>query len=203
MNKLKIRLSKLSILNSEEKDKILCQWSKGVKKEWEENNIIKLIEKQVHDRSNNIAVVSGGKTLTYQELNTRANEIAHYLREIGVIAEKMIAISLERGIEQIVWIIGILKSGGCYIPIDPSYPEDRQKYILEDSGTEILITSSKLSSQYSNYYHKKLIEIELVEEELSNYSSENPPLITNEDNLAYVIYTSGSTGKPKKIYNRR
>ena len=92
-----------------------------------------------------------------------ANKVAHYLRGIGVGAEKIVAISLERGIEQIVWIIGILKSGGCYIPIDPSYPKDRQKYILEDSGAEILITSSALSSQYNSYYHKRVIEIGIEE----------------------------------------
>ncbi len=153
---------------------------------------------------------------TYQQLNERANQLAHYLRSLGVGPDTLVAIAVERSLEMVIGLLGILKAGGAYVPLDPSYPQDRLQFMLEDTNAPILITQEHLKEKFKDYSGKILsLQIEtkglLIECSSSDtnsseserwvspspQSSKNPSSITTSRNLAYVIYTSGSTGKPK------
>ncbi len=120
----------------------------------------------------------------------KSNQIARILQNKGVQPDTVVGIMLERSLEMIIGIMGILKSGAAYLPIDPEYPEERIKYIVEDSGTNIILTKGKDAVRLSK-------EIVFLDEEYNHYSTENIKVTSNTNNLAYMIYTSGSTGMPK------
>jgi amino acid adenylation domain-containing protein len=144
---------------------------------------------------NNIAVVFEDKKLTYKELNEKANRLAKTLRERGVKPDDIVAIMAERSLDMIVGIMAILKAGGAYLPIDPEYPEDRIKYIFEDSKADIILTQNK-------FMEKVLLDGQKIRlEDESAYADEgdNLEIINTSKDLAYVIYTSGSTGLPKGV----
>ncbi len=158
-----------------------------------------LIETQVKKTPNDIAVVFAGEKVTYQELNNRANQLAHYLQLLGVKPEKHVGICLERSIEMVVGLLGILKAGGVYIPIDPNYPRERLAFLLEDSQAPLLLTQQHLLTKLTTY-PGQIICLD-TEWEITRYSKDNPTTKITLDNLAYTIYTSGSTGKPKGAMN--
>lgn len=185
----------LEILTEEEKRKLLIEFN-STKAEYPKNKIIhELFEEQVEKTPDNIAVVYKDKELTYKELNGKANQLARVLREKGVGADKIVGIMLERSIEMIVGILGILKAGGAYLPIDPNYPESRIKYMLKDSGTNILLSIKEYIT--NDIYIGEVIE--LNDKTLYQGDNSNLEKVTNPDNLIYVMYTSGSTGKPKGV----
>ncbi len=134
--------------------------------------------------------------LTYGELNKRANQLARILRKNGVKNDTIVAISLPRSFEMIVSMIAILKAGGAFLPIDPTYPEDRIKYMLEDSGADILISIERVSGKYK-FYNGKVINLDADKALINTEDKTNLKNITEPENLAYIIYTSGSTGLPK------
>ena len=145
-----------------------------------------------------MAVVFEDEKLTYRQLNIRANQLAHYLRSLGVSPEVLVGICVERSIEMIVGLLGILKAGGAYVPLDPNYPTERVEYILSNSEAQVLITSS----QVLNYLPKSKIRIICLDRELKEIergNKGNPDSEVKSQNLSYVIYTSGSTGKPKGV----
>ena len=143
-----------------------------------------------------IALVYGEEELSYGELNSRANQLAHYLIEQGVKPDTLVGISQSRSIWMMVCLLGIQKSGGAYVPLDPSYPEERLSYMLEDSGvTVILGTESERGSLPLT--GQRYVEVE--REDWSGYSEANPEVGVKPEHLVYVIYTSGSTGKPKGV----
>ncbi len=142
------------------------------------------------------AVTLDGASLTYGTLNARANQLAAYLRTVGVGPEFLVGIHLDRSFDLIVGILAILKAGGAYLPLDLACPEDRLTFMLEDSGTKVLLTDSSLAHRFANYRGKVIC---LNEETLliASHSAEDVPCTAQPQNLAYVIYTSGSTGTPK------
>ncbi|NLG50900.1 MAG: amino acid adenylation domain-containing protein, partial [Chloroflexi bacterium] len=144
------------------------------------------------------AVVYEGETLTYGELNRRANQLAHYLRRLGVGRETLVGISVERSLEMMVGVLGILKAGGTYVPIDPSYPTDRIVYMLEDAGMPILVTQERLVSQLPPH-DARVVRLDADWPEIGRESEANPEPWATPDNLAYCIYTSGSMGRPKGV----
>src|SRR6185436_13468598 len=125
-----------------------------------DKSIIDLIEEQVAKTPGAIAVVSGDEQLTYEDLNTRSNQLAHYLRSKGVKEEMLVPICIERGMGMIVGILAILKAGGAYVPIDPEYPEDRISYMLEDTAASIVISSKQSSSKLVANASLNIIEID-------------------------------------------
>ncbi|MGA8864068.1 MAG: amino acid adenylation domain-containing protein, partial [Gallionella sp.] len=149
-------------------------------------------EKQVERTPHAVALVWEGESLSYAQLNRRANWLAHRLRELGVTPDCLIGLHTERGIEMVVGIIGILKAGGAYLPLDPVYPRDRIAFMLEDSGVQLVVTQKSLTANLEG----TLVTQVLLREVLSGPDN-NPVPVATADNLAYVIYTSGSTGKPK------
>ncbi len=160
------------------------------------------IEKQVKETPNNIAVKLGNDTLTYNELNNKANQLAHYLISEGIKPDTLVGLFVERSLEMVVGILGILKAGGAYLPLDPSYPQERLQYMIKDSHVNLILSCSYLSNKIDT---KKInvINIDINENELLDSLSKENISVSDinlfPNNLAYVIYTSGSTGKPKGV----
>ncbi|MEH1937181.1 MAG: amino acid adenylation domain-containing protein [Nostoc sp.] len=179
---------------------------------WNQTNInypknqtlVSLFEQQVAQTPDNIAVVFEDQSLSYQELNQKANQLAHYLlelkREQQLPDNPLIAICVERSLLMLIGIFGILKAGGAYVPIDPNYPRDRIHLMLEDSNACVLLTTSHIKKQLPLEKLKNPCQVVFLEPETwVNQSINNPNLQNSPDDLAYVIYTSGSTGRPKGV----
>ncbi|HEC85215.1 MAG TPA: amino acid adenylation domain-containing protein, partial [Thioploca sp.] len=170
-----------------------------------EKTIVDLFEQQVSKTPSNIAVVFENQQLTYQQLNDKANQLAHYLLALTTPAEirsnnPLIAIAMERSLEMVIGLLGILKAGGAYVPIDPSYPAARIHYMLEDSAAPKLLTQSQLKAQLPlAQLQPECVVVCLDEAEFASQPTENPLVNRRPTDLAYVIYTSGSTGNPKGV----
>jgi amino acid adenylation domain-containing protein len=175
------RLSEISLLTKAEQDQLLVEWNNTAADYPLDKCIHQLFEEQVEKTPDAIAVKFEDQQLTYSELNARANQVAHHLLSLGVKPDNLIGLSVERSLEMIVGILGILKAGAAYVPLDPSYPEERLNFILEDSGIEILLDKERLTQEFDQQ------------------NVENPSTAVQPNNIAYVIYTSGSTGKPKGV----
>ena len=142
------------------------------------------------------ALQFGEATLSYAELNARANQLAHYLRAKGVGPETTVAVYLERSFEMVIALLAVLKAGGAYVPFDPAYPAERLNYIMNDSAAALVITQNSLQANVQTF-NTPVLNIEQEQTAIEQESTENPENLTLPENLAYMIYTSGSTGKPK------
>ncbi|MEA5627146.1 non-ribosomal peptide synthetase [Nostoc sp. UHCC 0251] len=191
-------LGNLHLLNEFQQHKMLVEWNNTNKKYPQNQCIHELFEAQVEKTPNAVAVVFGEQKLTYQELNNRANQLAHHLQTLGVKPEVLVGICVERSLEMMVGMLGILKAGGAYVPLDSSYPQERLNYILSDSSVSILLTTENLLAQLPTY-EAKVICLDTQWEEISSHSQANLESDVQPSNLGYVIYTSGSTGKPKGV----
>ncbi|MGK7894453.1 MAG: amino acid adenylation domain-containing protein, partial [Xenococcus sp. (in: cyanobacteria)] len=191
-------VGKLPLLTEAELHQLLVEWN-DTKVDYPQDKCIhELFEEQVAKTPDAVAVVFEEEQLTYQELNNRANQLAHYLQKLGVGPEVLVGICVERSLEMIVGLLGILKAGGAYVPIDPSYPPERLAYLLSDSEISILLTQNKLVSELP----ENEAQVICLERDWQVIINENEDNLINEikpNNLAYVIYTSGSTGKPKGV----
>lgn len=157
--------------------------------------IHELFEGQARSTPNHTALILGEKSLSYKELNERANQLARKLREKGVQADRIVGIMVNRSFEMIIGILGVLKAGGAYLPIDPVYPADRIQFMLEDSSSHILLSQKK----FIEGIHYEGDYINLDERDIYAGDDSNPAIINSSRDLAYVIYTSGSTGTPKGV----
>lgn len=189
-------LSGLQFLTETERRQLLVEWNQTEGPYPQEKCLPELIEDQAARTPQTMAVVSEQGRLSYQELNERANQLAHYLRTLGVGPEVRVGICLDRSLEMIVGILGILKAGGAYVPLDPTYPPERLSYMLKDSQSHVLLTQQRLHSQLPEF-SGTVVQLDRVWQTIALNSTQNPKAITTPENLAYVIYTSGSTGKPK------
>jgi amino acid adenylation domain-containing protein len=158
-----------------------------------------LFEKQAKGLPEKTALVSGDISLTYSELDNKANRLAAYLGLMGVKEGDIVGICLERSADMIVSVLAVLKAGCCYLPLDPSFPLERLNYMVRDSGTRIIISQSALKSKAEDFLVPSLIFIDKNNSEISACSAAKPDVKTNTDSLAYIIYTSGSTGRPKGV----
>lgn len=166
--------------------------------EYSHQLIHQLFEFQVRQTPECVAVEFEGARLTYAELNDRANQLAHYLRAIGVKAEKLVGICMERSLDLVIGLLGILKAGGAYVPLDPTYPQERLGFILEDAQISVLLTQSHLTQALPEHAAQTVCPEELATL-LACFSTEDLATPVSAANLAYVIYTSGSTGRPKGV----
>ncbi|MHC5597801.1 MAG: non-ribosomal peptide synthetase [Nostoc sp.] len=166
-----------------------------------DKTLVEIFEQQVAKNPDNIALVFESQSLTYQQLNQKANQLAHYLiQNYQIQPETLIGICIERSLEMIIGLLGILKTGGAYLPIDHNYPQERIGLMLEDSGISVLLTQSFLKDQLPLDNLKKPCQvIYLDEENFTEALKENPSFQSTPNDLAYVIYTSGSTGRPKGV----
>ena len=160
--------------------------------------IHELFEKQVDRTPDAAAVIFGKERLTYRELNTRANKLAHYLRLQGVVAESRVGIWMDRSLDMMVALLGTLKAAGAYVPLDPSYPQERLAFMLSDSQVSVLLTMEKFLEDLPAYAgHVVCMDKDF--EAIAGGSEENPISGITAESAAYVIYTSGSTGTPKGV----
>lgn len=185
-------------LTEAERHKILNEWNNTTTEYPHDRCIHQLFEEQVERTPDAVALVFEDEQLTYQELNARANQLAHYLQGLGVGPEVLVGICVQRSLEMIVGLLGVLKAGGAYVPLDPTYPKDRLAFMLEDSSVPVLLTQTQLVELLPRN-SARVVCLDGDIEKIASHSSDNPSSSVAPDNLAYVIYTSGSTGKPKGV----
>ena len=222
------RLDRLPLLNDDERALLLDEWS-GAAGETAPALLVhqlplvhQLFEQHVEEQPESTAVVFEGARLSYRELNTRANRLAHYLRRRGVGMDVPVAICVERSLEMIVAVLGVLKAGGAYVPLDPRYPRDRLSFMLADTRAQWLLTQRHLlegllpgsasleCADLSALWPKRCqgtalqggaqaLCLDEDSDEIACESENNPKVVQQPDSLAYIIYTSGSTGRPKGV----
>jgi amino acid adenylation domain-containing protein len=192
------RISELPMLTERERHQLLVQWNDTQRDYPKDKCIHHLFEAQVEQTPNNVAVVFEDKQLTYRELNAKANQIAHYLQTLGIKQEVLVGICVERSIEMVIGLLGILKAGNAYLPLDQAYPKARLAFMLEDSQVSVLLTQSSLKEGLPETT-ARVVCLDVEVETLSQFAEENIRSEVGPANLAYVIYTSGSTGQPKGV----
>jgi amino acid adenylation domain-containing protein len=191
-------VSRLPLLTEEERHQLLVQWNDTAIDYPQNQCIHQLFEAQVEETPDAVAVVFESQKLTYQDLNARANQLAHYLQGLGVKPETLVGLCVERSLDMLVGLLGILKAGGAYVPLDPSYPKERLQFMLQDSAVPVLLTQQKLISELPTH-DVQVICVDADRSRISRCRTQTVDSQVQPDNLAYVIYTSGSTGKPKGV----
>jgi amino acid adenylation domain-containing protein len=191
------QIRSLTLLTASQEHQLLVEWN-NTRTDYPQKSIHQLFEEQVERTPDIVAVVFGNQELTYKQLNNCANQIAHYLQSLGVTQEALVAISLERSLVMVIGLLGILKAGAAYLPIDANYPPERLAFILNDAEISWLLTEQKFIDKFSNLT-TKIVSLDRDGDLINQYSQQNTINETLPDSLAYIIYTSGSTGKPKGV----
>ncbi len=190
------RLSELPLLTDSERQQVLVEWNDTTADYPRGQCLHQLFEAQAARTPEAAAVSFEDQQLTYAELNAQANQLAHHLRDLGVGPEVMVGICVKRSLEMVVGVLGILKAGAAYVPLDPDYPAERLAFMLEDSQAPVLLTQQTLLERLPAH-HAQVICLDADWQQIEQQPDDNPSPQANADNLAYVIYTSGSTGEPK------
>ncbi|MBE9248417.1 amino acid adenylation domain-containing protein [Dolichospermum sp. LEGE 00240] len=191
-------IAKLPLLTAAEQHQLLVKWNNTQTDCCQERCIHQWFEELIERSPNAVAVVFEGKQLTYLELNQQANQLARYLQTLGIEPEVLVGICVERSLEMIVGILGVLKAGAAYVPLDPNYPQERLAYMVADSQLPVLLTQQRLVEGLPTST-AKVVCLDSDWETITSFSKENPVHKVTPDNLAYAVYTSGSTGKPKGV----
>ena len=196
LDNLNIKISNICMLSEAEKNKILYDFNNTKTDYPKDKTIAELFEEQANKTPNNVAVVFGMQKLTYKELNEKANSLAYYLRKNGIETNDLVGIMVNRSLEMIIGMLAVLKAGGAYIPIDPTYPKDRIEYMLKNSNSKLLLTQEHLHDITD---FKNCVYIDLSNDSIYSLPNDNLNHTNTPEDLAYVIYTSGSTGLPKGV----
>ena len=193
-------VSRLALLTEPERHQLLVQWNDTRVAFPDEGLVHQLIEAQVERTPDAVAAVFEGAQLSYRELNARANGLAHRLRTLGVGPDTCVGLYLERSLEMVVGILGTLKAGGAYMPLDAAYPRERLASMVELAQAPVLLTQERLKERLPPH-RGRVVCLDGAWEVTAGPSAGNPPSTVTGDNLAYVIFTSGSTGQPKGVMN--
>ena len=184
------------MLTPAERQQLLMEWNRKEVAYRRDRSLHELIEEQVERTPEAVAVVFEGEQLTYRQLNERANQLARHLQELGVGPDTLVCICVERSLEMVIGLLGILKAAGAYVPLDPAYPKERLAFMLADAGSPVLLTHSGLEGSLPAY-SGKVVRLDadwprIAQEDVGNVAS-----AVKSNHLSYMIYTSGSTGHPK------
>lgn len=191
-------IATLPLLTDAERTQLLVAWNATAAAYPQDRCLHQLIEEQATRTPDAIAVKFNQRTLTYGELNTQANQVAHALLAVGVAPDALVGICMDRSLEMMVGLLGILKAGGAYVPLDPTYPPERIAFILEDAQIQLLVTDGP----NQNRYREQVSHVIVVDQDSALFTQPhraNPDSPVQAQNLAYTIYTSGSTGRPKGV----
>jgi amino acid adenylation domain-containing protein len=192
-----VAISQLEILKPSDRHQLLVEFNNTQTNYPQDKCIHHLFEQQVERTPDNIAVVFENQHLTYRELNTRANQLAHYLQRLGVKPDDLVGICVERSLDAIIGILGILKAGAAYLPLDPTLPPKRLAFMLQDAQPTVLLTQQHLKN--SEIHHQHTVYLDTDWQKLARESEVNPKSEVNSTHLIYVMFTSGSTGYPKGV----
>ncbi|HEV3316175.1 MAG TPA: amino acid adenylation domain-containing protein [Candidatus Angelobacter sp.] len=196
----KQQISEISLLAEEERRQMLMEWN-HTEHDWPiHETVLELLEAQARESPEALAVMFEGKRLVYRELHERANQLARFLRKLGVGPEVPVGVCMERSEKLVIALLGILKAGGAYVPLDPSYPAERLNYILNDAECGVLLVGDGLKEKLPDV-GARLVCLEDEWQAISAESREAVESKVGGENLVYVIYTSGSTGQPKGVMN--
>ncbi|MEM1169666.1 MAG: amino acid adenylation domain-containing protein [Cyanobacteria bacterium P01_H01_bin.35] len=190
------KVAQIPLLTEAERHQLLIEWNNTAVEYPKDKCIHQLFEEQVEKTPDAVAVVFEQQQLTYKQLNAKANQLAHYLQSLGVKTETLVGICINRSLEMMVGLLGILKAGAAYVPLDPSYPKERLAYMLEDAAMPVLLTNESLLSSLPEH-SAQVVCLDSNWDTIAHQSIDNPVSGVAPENLAYIIYTSGSTGKPK------
>ena len=188
-------IGELRLLDRQEHARLLRDWNTPAPACSIQQGVQHLFEHQAQRRPEHTALCLGGQSLSYAELNRRANRLAHALIARGVGPEGLVGVAVARSFEMVVSLLAVLKAGGAYVPLDPQYPRERLLHMLEDSGVRLVLTQATLDLPLP----EGLATLDLTHTDLTQYPETDPRVAVDPQNLAYVIYTSGSTGKPKGV----
>lgn len=192
--------TKENLLSESENRKIIIDWN-NTEKNYAEKDLClhQLFERQVEKSPNAIALLYGGRELTYGELNEKVNKLARYLRKKKVKKNAVVGIYAERSLEMVIGLLGIMKSGGAYLPLDPSYPRERIASIIADADMDLILSQEHLLGDLDKFKDQEIINLDQDWNFINEENGKNPEFRINNNDLAYVIYTSGSTGIPNGV----
>jgi len=191
-------IADLPVLTRQEMNRVLVDWNDTAKEFPALASVHELIGAQVERTPDEVAVIYEEDRLTYRELDARANQLANYLRGLGFGPGTPVGICLERSTQMVIALLGVMKAGAVYVPLDPEYPKERLAFMIEDSGLQCVITQRSVDLRLSDC-GKRLVYIDVDWINISQFSAQKPSVRVESNELAYVIYTSGSTGKPKGV----
>jgi amino acid adenylation domain-containing protein len=191
-------IASLPLISAAERQQILFEWNTPTAARLGDRCVHQLFESQALRTPDAIATMFEDQHLTYQELNKRANQLARYLRQQGVGPDVPVVLCLERSPELLVGLLGILKAGGVYVPLDPTYPRDRLEFILNDTDAPVLLTETALVERLPQT-NAHIVTLDRSWDTIAHHGTDNLDSAATADNLAYIIYTSGSTGRPKGV----
>ena len=194
------RLRDLPLLSEPERNQVMVEWNNTAAHYPHHVCLHHLIEAQAARTPDRPAVCFDNQRLSYEELNARANQLAHYLRQYGVGPNVLVGIFIERSLEMVLGLLGILKAGGAYVPIDPDYPGERVAFMVEDAGISLLLTRQDVARKLPAH-SARTICLDSDWTKIATYDAANPAVDSSGEHLAYMIYTSGSTGRPKGALN--
>lgn len=188
------KVKDFELITREEKQLILDVFNKPISADFSSKTIPEMFEAVVLKYPDKLAVICDGESFTYKELNRKANQVARYLQRKGVSKKMIVAVLMEKSLEAVVTFLAILKTGAIYLPLDPTYPEERRNYILNDSETSFVVTNDDLNENFENS-----TVITINDSTIESESNHNLNSYVDAEDLAYIIYTSGTTGKPKGV----
>jgi amino acid adenylation domain-containing protein len=192
-------IGEIELMREWERQQVLVEWNDTRREGSERKSIVEMFEREAERGGDRVAIRRGEEEISYGELNRRSNQLGNYLVRKGLGREGLVLICMERSVEMVIGMMGVMKGGGAYVPLDPKYPRERMEMIEEDAGGGMILTQKELGRRIWGEGKEGMIGVDEEWEEISKESSENREWEIRGEDQAYVIYTSGSTGKPKGV----